>query len=71
MLRSLKKSLNPHLYNGASFVGLQGIVIKSHGKTTVAGFAQAIECAISEIEHNVPELIKNEIARLLANNQTS
>ncbi|MEK6730858.1 MAG: phosphate acyltransferase PlsX [Pseudomonadota bacterium] len=71
VLRSLKKSLNPHLYNGASFVGLQGIVIKSHGKTTVAGFAQAIECAISEIEHNVPELIKNEIARLLANNQTS
>jgi phosphate acyltransferase len=65
VLRPLVKQMNPEVYNGASFVGLRGIVVKSHGNTTVKGFEQAINRAISEVEHNVPELIKHEVEELL------
>ncbi|MBU0455818.1 MAG: phosphate acyltransferase PlsX [Pseudomonadota bacterium] len=64
-LRTIKKRLNPDLYNGASFLGLRGIVIKSHGRTTVKGFEQAIENALQEVDHNVPELIEETVAELL------
>lgn len=65
VLRHLAKRLDPDLYNGAIFVGLRGIVVKSHGNTSVRGFEQAIECAIAEAEHNVPELIQQEVSELL------
>jgi glycerol-3-phosphate acyltransferase PlsX len=65
VLRSLLKKMDPSLYNGASFVGLQGIVIKSHGGTNIKGFKRAIEVAMLEVDNNVPELIKNQITDLL------
>jgi phosphate acyltransferase len=69
VLKSLKKTMNPERYNGATLVGLNGIVIKSHGGTSVVGFAQAIKCAVDEVEHNVPTLIKAEVEKLLATNK--
>ena len=50
MLRDLKKQLNTENYNGASLIGLQGIVIKSHGGTSVNGFVRAIEEAMLEVK---------------------
>lgn len=65
VLNSLKKRLDPADYNGASLVGLQGIVIKSHGSAKAYAFAHAIEEAIIEVRNNVPERIHAEVASLL------
>ncbi len=65
VLKPVVKFLNPERYNGASFVGLRGIVIKSHGNVSSFGFEQAIERAIGEVDHNVPELISAKVAKLL------
>lgn len=57
VLRSLARSLDPRRYNGASLVGLNGIVIKSHGGADVVAFEQAIRTAMVEVEKNIPEKI--------------
>lgn len=61
-LKALSRRIDPRRYNGASFVGLQGIVIKSHGGADAFAFDNAIEMALREVEKNVPA----RIARLLA-----
>ena len=57
MLKGLKARLNPQRYNGASLVGLNGIVVKSHGGADIDGFVCALEVALREAERNVPALI--------------
>ncbi|MBA3582060.1 MAG: phosphate acyltransferase PlsX [Gammaproteobacteria bacterium] len=52
-LRGLKKRMDPRMYNGASLLGLQGIVVKSHGGADQVAFAAAIRVAVLEVEHNV------------------
>ena len=49
------------MHNGAMLVGLNGVVIKSHGSTDGLGFANAIKVAISLIENKINEKIINEI----------
>jgi len=58
VLRSLAKKLDPRRYNGASLLGLNGIVIKSHGGADEMAFQQAIHTAILEAEKRVPEQIR-------------
>src|SRR5690606_6003078 len=65
VLKSLAKRLDPAQYNGASFVGLQGIVIKSHGSAKAPAFANAIKQAMIEVRNNVPERIHADIGVLL------
>lgn len=60
-LNHLKKRLDPSRYNGASMLGLNGIVIKSHGGADEFGFAFAIEQAILEVENNVVDLVRDQI----------
>jgi glycerol-3-phosphate acyltransferase PlsX len=62
VLRALSKSLDTRRYNGASLVGLNGIVIKSHGSADIIAFKQAIHTAIIEVEKNVPEKIHQLLA---------
>ena len=57
LIRSLKKKLDPRAYNGASLVGLRGIVIKSHGSADALAYANAIRTAVVEIEKGVPTQI--------------
>ncbi|HET8731975.1 MAG TPA: phosphate acyltransferase PlsX [Moraxellaceae bacterium] len=57
----LRKRMDPGRYNGASLVGLTGIVIKSHGGAEVASFAHAVRVAIKEVEKNVPALIESRL----------
>lgn len=64
-LRPFAKRVDPGQYNGATFLGLQGIVIKSHGGAKMAAFANAIKEAIREAEKNIPELIRYEVEKLL------
>lgn len=60
-LSRLRRRLDPQRYNGASFLGLRGIVVKSHGSADEVGFSTAIRAALAEVEQAVPE----RISRLL------
>ncbi len=57
-LKTFFKSLNPDQYNGASLIGLRGIVVKSHGNANSKAFLAAIIEAVKEVERQVPEQIK-------------
>lgn len=57
VLKRLKQELDPVRYNGASLLGLRGIVVKSHGSTQADGFYYAILRALKEVEHNLPARI--------------
>lgn len=63
VLKNLKHRLNMDQYNGASLLGLRGIVIKSHGGASAKAFDTAISEAIKEIKYNIPEKIKSQIER--------
>ena len=65
VLAKLASRLDPRSYNGASFVGLRGIVIKSHGSADIIAFKRAIVEAVAEIRKNVPERISEHIASVL------
>jgi glycerol-3-phosphate acyltransferase PlsX len=57
VLHSLKRRLDPRHYNGASLLGLRGVVVKSHGGSDSVGFASAIRIAILEVQNQVPQRI--------------
>lgn len=65
VLRGLKQRLDPGNHNGASLLGLQGIVIKSHGGADAPSFANAIEVALREVEKDVPRRIDQRLGQLL------
>jgi glycerol-3-phosphate acyltransferase PlsX len=65
VIRQVKKRIDPSHYNGASFLGLQGIVVKSHGGANVLAFTQAIHQALAEIEQDIPRRIREEVGTLL------
>ncbi len=65
VLKAIKKRMDPSRYNGASLLGVNGIVIKSHGGTNIIGFKNAIEEAMAEVKSNVPELIREQVADFL------
>ncbi len=61
VLRRFKKRLDPRRYNGASFLGLNGIVVKSHGGADEFAFTHALETTISESENDVISKIKDQL----------
>ncbi|TAJ93470.1 MAG: phosphate acyltransferase PlsX [Gammaproteobacteria bacterium] len=65
VLKSIQRKIDPRRYNGASLLGLKGIVIKSHGSADRLSFFHAIEEAIVEIEKQVPDKITNRLEELL------
>jgi glycerol-3-phosphate acyltransferase PlsX len=65
VLKAFRKRVDPREYNGASFVGLNGISIKSHGNADAHSFSRAIEEALVEVEKNVPERIKHVLESML------
>ena len=62
LLKSLAGRIDPRRYNGASLVGLRGIVIKSHGGADETAFANAVGTAVLEARNGVP----TQISELLA-----
>ena len=56
-LSRLKTQLDPALYNGAYFLGLNGVVVKSHGSASQMAFVRALEVATQVAEHNLPEIL--------------
>jgi len=57
VLKGLAAEMDSRRYNGATLVGLNGIVIKSHGSADSIGFQHAIDTAIVEIRNQLPEQI--------------
>jgi glycerol-3-phosphate acyltransferase PlsX len=66
ILKSFKDRIDPRLYNGASFLGLKGLVIKSHGGADILAFKTAIQLAEVEIEKNVLKKISEQVETSLA-----
>ena len=67
ILKTIRRKTDPRRHNGASLLGLRGIVIKSHGSADKVSFAYAIEEAILEVEKNIPARITSRLEELLAN----
>ncbi len=65
VIRSFRRRIDPGRYNGASMLGLKGIVIKSHGGADIAAYANAIEIALLEVEKSVPQQISDHIEPIL------
>lgn len=61
VLNALKNRIDHRRYNGASFVGLNGVVIKSHGGTDAYGFEHAIKVAVQEVRSGIIENIKHDL----------
>jgi len=66
LLTRLNAQIDPHQFNGASLLGLQGSIVKSHGNASIEGFTYAIKQAIVEIENTVPQLIAKKVAAIMA-----
>ncbi len=60
-LNKFKKRLDPRLYNGAIFIGLDSPVVKSHGGTDFVGFSNSLDVCCKIIKGNLIEKIKKNI----------
>ena len=60
-LRKFKKRLDPRLYNGAIFIGLNSPVVKSHGGTDYIGFSNSLNVCSKIVSGNLIDKIKNNI----------
>lgn len=65
-LNELRTRMDPRRYNGAMFVGLNGICVKSHGSTDELGFANAIDVAANLISGRFIERIKEDLEQLIS-----
>ena len=63
-LQKLRQRMDPSNFNGAVFLGLNGLVVKSHGGTNAKGFAAAIEVAALMAQSHYREEIASNLARL-------
>ena len=60
-LRKFKKRLDPRLYNGAIFIGLNSPVVKSHGGTDYIGFSNSLSVCSKIVSGNLINKIKSNI----------
>lgn len=65
VLSQLRDQLSPENYNGATLLGLEGIVVKSHGHASADGFYNAIRVAMREVEQGITGLLKTRIETML------
>ena len=66
VFKALRARMDPGKYNGASLLGLRGIVIKSHGSADVFAFGQALGRAVDEVRNEVPQRIAQRMVQLQA-----
>jgi phosphate acyltransferase len=64
--KKLSERLDPGRYNGAVFLGLEGICVKSHGSSTALGFANAIGVAVDMKVNGFLDKIRDGVAALMA-----
>ena len=61
-LKKFKKRLDPRLYNGAIFIGLDSPVVKSHGGTDYIGFSNSIDVCNRIVKNNLIKKIQDNIS---------
>ena len=64
VIKALRARMDPARYNGDTLVGLKGIVIKSHGSADKRAFAHALDSALEEVRHDVPQRIAQQMEKL-------
>ena len=62
-LRAMRARMDPRRYNGASLLGLNGIVVKSHGSADELAFQNALRTAAVEVEKDVPQQIRRTLQK--------
>ncbi|MBS0562182.1 MAG: phosphate acyltransferase PlsX [Proteobacteria bacterium] len=67
-LDRLREWLDPRSYNGAVMLGLNGVVVKSHGGTDGQGFAHAVDVAMDMVVHRFNDRIRDGLARIVGLN---
>ncbi|MAM12114.1 MAG: phosphate acyltransferase [Rhizobiaceae bacterium] len=68
--RMLREKLDPRKVNGGVFLGLNGIVIKSHGSTDAEGYASAIEVAYDMVHNGLQAKIQHDLSEYHARNES-
>lgn len=66
VLKAFKKRVDPRRYNGATLIGLKGVVIKSHGGIDKFGFEHALQRAYAEVAHGMLEKIAQRMSAMPA-----
>lgn len=69
VLEAFRAKIDPRLYNGASLLGLRGIVIKSHGGADSIAFANAIKIAAIEVQNAIPQRTHSVLDAMLLERQ--
>jgi glycerol-3-phosphate acyltransferase PlsX len=64
VLNAFRVRMDHRRYNGASLLGLRGIVVKSHGSADAYAFGQAIRRAVDEVRNNVVQRITERMAQM-------
>ncbi|MPY26296.1 phosphate acyltransferase PlsX [Shewanella psychropiezotolerans] len=64
-INSVLNQMNPDHYNGASLIGLRGIVVKSHGSADESAYLQAINLAVTEAQRRLPQMIEERLESIL------
>jgi phosphate acyltransferase len=62
----LREWLDPRRYNGAVMLGLNGVVVKSHGAADAEAFAHAVDVAVDMVTHRFNDQIRDGLARIVA-----
>jgi len=71
VLKAFQRRIDPRRYNGASLLGLRGIVIKSHGSADALSFSNAIKVAVLSVREAVPDRISKRLQSIQENKQAS
>ena len=66
VLNALRARMDPGNYNGASLLGLNGVVIKSHGSADRYAFGQALRRAVDEVRNDIVRRISDGMAGMRA-----
>jgi len=64
VLAAFKRRVDPRRYNGATLIGLKGVVVKSHGHADALAFRYALKKAYTEVAHGVLERIAQRLAAM-------
>jgi glycerol-3-phosphate acyltransferase PlsX len=64
VINAFRKRMDHRRYNGASLLGLKGIVIKSHGSADAFAFEHALQRAVEEVRNGVPNRISQRMSLL-------
>ena len=56
--------MDPRLYNGAIFAGLNGVVVKSHGNSDGVGFCNAVNFTINTLKQNMNQQVRDQLEKI-------